>query len=198
MSARSVRLRPPGSGARLDPAVAVASRWSHPRHPSRPAPPWLVRWSRIARCELAPLNRCAPLPAARCDGGLRTAAAGRHPRDRGRTDSAGALDVPDRAACASARTLRSRKSGKASLPRRVSSVRSSCHEFARTVRAAWHMRPRGSGYSTRERKSPDAKTDFRRAAPAAPRRHVECARNLTRQGIGALCHGRNTSRAGPQ
>jgi len=37
------------------------------------------------------------------------------------------------------------------------------------------MSRRGSRYSPREQKSTDAKTDFRRAAPAAAIRHVEYA-----------------------
>ena len=78
--------------------AGVASMRYFQRHLARRAPTELIPGNRIARNELAPLNRSAPLPASRCCGVLRTAAA--RPacsrRNRDPACARGVVALPDR------------------------------------------------------------------------------------------------------
>ncbi len=125
--ARPRGCRPAASGfarrevsLRSSPAAPAASNGWLLRHPSRPAPPWLIRSVRIARSGLAAMNRCAPLPAPRDRGVLRTAAAGRHPRDRARH-----VRVRGHARRAGSRRLRQRPWGEREIGRSEAAAASS-------------------------------------------------------------------------
>jgi hypothetical protein len=157
--------------------AGVASKRSFQRHLARHASTELIPANRVAQSELAPLNRAAPLPASRCCGVLRTAAA-RPACSRRNADPActrGALHCRIADACASGIARRRWKSGAARLPRRVPPS-----AFAKW-RSSWNVSCRlthvvgVSSYSPRQRQGSDAEADFRRAAPAAANRQVEHA-----------------------